>query len=72
MDFTSIRSSLGPGFGVGRYVTSRAEPFEGRMAARCWPEGAEVPATSSLILLTMEDILGLVSGLVAFLVGCDR
>lgn len=44
--------------GVGRWVTSRAEPFEGRMAARCWPEGVEVTVALSLMLLTVEDMMG--------------
>jgi len=42
-----MRSSLGPGVGVGRWVTSNSAPFEGRIVARWWPEG-------------MEDIMGLI------------
>ena len=30
-----MRSSLGPGVGVGRGSTERGPPLEGRMAARC-------------------------------------
>ena len=41
-----MRRSLGPEVGVGRWVALRAEPLEGRMAARCWPEGVDVPAVS--------------------------
>lgn len=37
-DFTSMRSSLGAGVGVRRWMTSRAEPFALRMAARCSPD----------------------------------
>ena len=53
-----MRSSWGPGVGVGRWVSSRAEPLEGRMAARCWDEGAEVPVTASFVLSTREDMVG--------------
>lgn len=38
---------MGPGVGVGRWVTSNRAPFERRIAARWWPGG-------------MEDIMGLV------------
>ena len=43
MASTLIRSSAGPGLGVGRWVTWNGEPFDGRMAARCWL-GAAVEA----------------------------
>ena len=42
MAFTWMRSSLGPGEGVGRWLSSRVPAaFEGRMAARWWVEGGE-------------------------------
>lgn len=47
-DLTSIRSSLGAGVGVGRWRTSRAEPFDGRMAARC---------SSDLVSLKTNDMI---------------
>ena len=37
-----MRSSVGPGVGVGRGETVRGDSFERRMAARWWPEGMEV------------------------------
>ena len=42
MAFTWMRSSLGPGDGVGRWLSSRVPAaFEGRMAARWCVEGGE-------------------------------
>ena len=35
MELTSMRSSLGPGTGVGRDSMVRGPPLEGRTAARC-------------------------------------
>lgn len=35
-DLTSMRSSVGPGVGVGRLAISKVEPLELRTAARCW------------------------------------
>lgn len=39
-----------------RWVISRPESFEENMAARCCPEGVEVPVALSFILLMMEDM----------------
>ena len=44
--------------GVGRWVSSRGEPLEGRMAARCSPEGAGVPMTFCLMSLMISDMVG--------------
>jgi hypothetical protein len=43
-----MRSSLGPGVGVLRWVRVRWDPFDGRIAAR-WPKGMEVGNESLLI-----------------------
>ena len=42
MEETPMRSSPGPGVGVGRVVTWRGEPFEGRIAARWCVVGVDM------------------------------
>ena len=63
-----MRSSVGPGVGVGRCVSSRGVPLVREMRAGWWPAGMEgevevVLEILSLISLTREDMMG-------WLIGC--
>ena len=55
MDLTWMRRSWGPGVGVGRWVTWRIPAaFEGRRAARRWPDVVEDMMIGCLLLVKNE------------------